>query len=259
MRGRLQSGRVLWGASLTRVASTAIVELYGMLGLDFVWIDMEHSDFDFREVSVLALAARSVQISAVVRVSQNDPKAMLKCLESGADGIIVPDVRDAAQAAAAAGAARFFPDGTRGLAGSDVRSRYGLLPLPSYIERANEETAVIVQIEHPDGVAQAEAITAVPGVDLVFVGKMDLSQNLGVPGQVSHLAVTEATGEVASVCRRLGKGLGLAAGTLADVRGALALGANLLVIASEMALIRTRLQEMLAGFRELSKMAGGGA
>ena len=84
MRANLRRDRVLWGASLTRVAAAPIVELYGMMGLDFVWLDMEHSDFDFRDLSSLTCAARSVGISPVVRVAQNDPKLILKSLECGA-------------------------------------------------------------------------------------------------------------------------------------------------------------------------------
>ena len=258
MRKKLQSKGILWGATLTRVAAPPIVELYGMLGLDFVWIDMEHSDFDFHDLSALALAARSVGLSAVARISNSDPKLILKSLECGADGLIVPDVRSAEEARRIVSAAKFFPEGERGIAGSDVRCRYGLKDLPGYFEEANRETALIVQIEHEDAVPEAENIAAVPGIDALFVGKMDLSQSFGVPGQISHPKVEEAVAKVAAACRQQGKTLGLGAGSVEDARKSLELGARFVVIASEMGLLRARLKELLDGCRKLSTMTATG-
>src|SRR5438128_9208812 len=171
MRRQFQSDAILWGSSLTRVASPAIVELYGMLGVDFVWVDMEHSDFDFHDLSVLTLAARSVGTRAVVRLPGAEPKLILKALECGADGLIVPDVRSADEARGIVSAAKFFPEGARGIAGSDVKCQYGLRDLTGYLEEANRETALIAQIEHEGAVGEAERIAEVPGIDGLFVGK----------------------------------------------------------------------------------------
>src|SRR5437764_13822636 len=107
MRTKLRSSAILWGASLIRVAAPPIVELYGLLGLDFCWIDMEHSDFDFHDLSALTLAARAVGISSVTRVSHNDRELILKSLECGADALIVPDVRTADEAQRIVSAAKF--------------------------------------------------------------------------------------------------------------------------------------------------------
>ena len=253
MRTNLQRDRILWGASLTRVAAAPIVELYGMMGLDFVWLDMEHSDFDFHDLSALTCAARSVGISPVVRVAQNDPKLILKSLECGASALIVPDVRGAAEARSIVSAAKFHPQGMRGLAGSDVRSRYGLANLQTHMAEANAETALIVQVEHGEAVPEAEEIASIDGIDVLFVGKMDLSQSLGVPGQVNHPSVEAATVRVAEACRNRGKALGLTAGSPQDVRAAVRLGARFVVIASELGLIRARLKELLAGCREAAE------
>ena len=218
MRTSLLGDRVLWGASLTRVAAAPIVELYGMMGLDFVWIDLEHSDFDFHDLSRLTCAARSVGISPVVRVAQNDPKLILKSLECGAAALIVPDVRSAAEAGSVVSSAKFHPEGMRGLAGSDVRSRYGLANLQAYMAEANAETAVIVQVEHIQAIPVVEEIASIGGIDALFVGKIDLSQSLGVPGQITHPLVEEATLRVAAACRTHGKVLGLTAGSPDDAR-----------------------------------------
>jgi len=252
MKAKLAKKEVLWGASVTRVPAAPIVELYGMIGLDFVWIDMEHSDFSFRDLSDLTCAARSVGISPLVRIAENDPKLIMKSLECGADGLVIPDVRNAQEAGKIVQAAKFFPLGTRGLAGSDIKCRYGLTDLKTYMAENNNQTLLVPQIEHKDAVQEAEKIVSVDGIDLLFVGRMDLSQSLGQPGQMNHPLVSEATIKVATVCKNQGKGFALAVGSPEDAKKAISLGARFLVIASEMSLIRTRLQEVFAKYRELS-------
>src|SRR5262245_21005550 len=185
MKAKLEKKKVLWGASLTRVPAAPIVELYGMMGLDFVWIDMEHSDFGFRDLSVLTCAARSVGISPLVRIAENHPKLIMKSLECGADGLVIQDVRDEGAAREIVQAAKFFPLGMRGLAGVDIKSRYGLQELRAYMAETNDQTALVAQIEHKQAVQHAEKIAAIDGIDLLFVGRMDLSQSFGQPGQMS--------------------------------------------------------------------------
>jgi 2-keto-3-deoxy-L-rhamnonate aldolase RhmA len=223
------------------------------MGLDYVWIDLEHSSFDFHDVATLTCAARSVKLASVVRVPQNDPKSISKALECGADALILPDVRDAAAARSIVESAKFHPDGMRGLAGTDVRSRYGLVDLDTYMAESNAETALIAQVEHADAVEHSEAIAGVDGIDAIFVGKMDLSQSLGVPGRTGHPAVERATARVAEACRRQGKALGLGAGTPEDVGAAVAQGARFIMMASEIGLIRARLKELLARCRDAAE------
>jgi len=252
MKAKLAKKKVLWGASVTRVPAAPIVELYGMMGLDFVWIDMEHSDFSFRDLSTLTCAARSVGISPLARIAENDPKLIMKSLECGADGLVIPDVRNAEEASKIVQAAKFFPLGMRGLAGSDIKSRYGLIDLKTYMAEVNNQTLLVPQIEHKGAVQQAEEIVSVDGIDLLFVGRMDLSQSLGQPGQMTHPLVDEATVTVAAACKGQGKGIALAVGSPEDAKKAISLGARFLVIASEMSLVRSRLQELFARYRELS-------
>lgn len=252
MKDKLAKKSVLWGASVTRVPAAPIVELYGMIGLDFVWIDMEHSDFSFRDLSTLTCAARSVGISPLARIAENDPKLVMKSLECGADGLVVPDIRNAEEADKIVQAAKFFPLGMRGLAGSDIKSRYGLIDVKTYMTETNNQTLLVAQIEHQDAVPQAETIIAVNGIDLLFVGRMDLSQSFGQPGMATHPLVEAATAKVATACKNQGKGVALAVGSPEDAKKAISLGARFLVIASEMSLIRSRLQELFARYRELS-------
>lgn len=252
MKAKIERKKVLWGASVTRVPAAPIVELYGMMGLDFVWIDMEHSDFSFRDLSALTCAARSVGISPLVRIAENDPKRIMKSLECGADGLVIPDVRNAEEAGKIVQAAKFFPLGMRGLAGSDIKSRYGLVDLKTYMAQTNNQTVLVAQIEHKDAVQQAEKIASIDGIDLLFVGRMDLSQSFGQPGQMTHPLVDEATVKVAAACKNQGKGVALAVGSPEDAKKAISLGARFLVIASEMSLMRARLQEVLSKYREAS-------
>ena len=110
-----------------------------------------------------------------------------------------------------------------------------------------------MQGEHTEAIPAVEEIASIGGIDALFVGKMDLSQSLGVPGQITHPLVEEATLRVAAACRTHGKVLGLTAGSPDDARMAAQLGARFVVIASELGLIRARLKEVLAGCREATR------
>jgi len=152
-----------------------------------------------------ALAA--YDCAPVVRVPANDPVWIHRCLDAGAQGLIVPMVNTAAEAEAAVREAKYPPRGRRGY-GFARANAYGAT-FAEYARRANDEIAVIVQIEHKDAIANLEKILDVDGVDGTFIGPYDLSGSLGVPGQLDHPAVRKALARYRTVCTRRGKAMGL--------------------------------------------------
>lgn len=164
----------------------AITEIFGWAGFDFVIIDTEHSPNDSAAVSNHIRAAQVSGLTPIVRVTKNDPSLILRALDCGAGGILVPQVNTASEAKAVVAAARYSPQGERGIAGVVRAAKFGFTPFAEYIETANRQVQVIVQIEHIEAVNNLEEILAVEGIDGIFIGPTDLSQSMGITGQFDN-------------------------------------------------------------------------
>ena len=212
------------------IKSPEIVEIMGYAGLDFVIIDSEHGPADNETIGNMIRAAEASGITPIVRVRWvNDPTLILRALDLGAQGVQVPMVEDAETAARVVQAARYHPLGRRGLAG--VRAaKYGAVDLGAYTQEANDENLVIAQIETAKAVGNAQAIAAVPGIDVVFVGPVDLSQSLGIPGQRSNPVLIEAMDKVFAACKAAGRPCGTLTSDIAEGRRQQAAGLQYLCI-----------------------------
>ncbi len=185
-------GRDLLIGLVVKMPCPAVIEAAGHAGLDLVVIDTEHGGGDTAELENHLRAADSSGIDAIVRVGANDPLQILRALDAGATGVIVPHVNTADDAIAATRAAHYPPDGNRGLAMSTRAGRHSTGTLAEHIERARRDTVVIVQIEDQKAVAAARDIAATPNVDAVWLGPGDLSMSLGRPGDLNHPEVVIA-------------------------------------------------------------------
>jgi 4-hydroxy-2-oxoheptanedioate aldolase len=180
----------------------AEIELAGSAGFDAVILDTEHGATDGLEHHLRA--ADAVGVPALVRVPNVDPAPILRALDAGAVGIVVAHVNGPEEAHAAVAAAHYPPRGRRGLALTTRAGHYGVAALADHLERALEETVVIVQIEDAEAVAQAPEILAVEGVDAVLVGETDLSVSLGRPGDPRHPDVVAASTAITSAAHARG-------------------------------------------------------
>lgn len=174
----------------------AFIEIAGRSGLDFVIIDMEHGPVDIARVHdhVRALALTPAQ--SFVRVPKLDPSLIGAALDSGADGILVPNIQNAEQARQAVNAARFHPEGSRGVCRFVRAAEFGRLPGTDYFPKANR-AVLACQIEGKQAVDRLDEILAVKGIDIVFIGPYDLSQSLGCPGEVDSPPVLEMVSQIA--------------------------------------------------------------
>jgi 4-hydroxy-2-oxoheptanedioate aldolase len=205
LKQELQKGKHVFGF-VCRTLSPTIVELIGLSGFDFVWIDMEHTGADFATVENLCRAADAANIESLVRVPDKNPANILRALEVGAAIVNVPQVESRAEAEAVVRAAMYAPIGERGVCGSSRGTRYGIGAKSSESFRAaNERTITMVQIESEKGVANVKDICAVPGLTAVFVGLADLSQSLGVAGQMDHPSVLDSARRVLQSSKAAGK------------------------------------------------------
>lgn len=188
--------------------SPALVEICGLAGFDFVFIDAEHGPLSPRDCEELVRAAQVRGIVPLVRVPNTNSDTILRYLDIGAAGIIVPGLSTRQEAEAVVRAAKYAPSGCRGLA--PVRAAdYGMTkPLADYVAEANRETMVVAIIENSEAISNLSAILAVEGLDFVILGAADLSQSLGVPGQTNHPRVREAYGQYVSKGLKVGKPIG---------------------------------------------------
>lgn len=202
VRARLAAGQTVYGL-LCAIPSPALVEMVGATGYDFAVLDTEHTGVDPQRLEDMIRAAEAVALTPWVRVPEHDPGAVLRALDAGAMGVVVPHVRTATDIATAVRAARYAPEGMRSLGGGRVPG-FGALDLGEYLRRANAEIQVVAMIEDAEGVDAIDEILAVPGVDLVLEGAADLSQSYGVPWQTRHPRVREALDHVAARCAAAG-------------------------------------------------------
>ncbi len=179
-----------WGFSpMTEVMTHA--------GLEWLVIDMEHTAIDYAEAHQMIQTIDLAGCVPLVRVGSNDPLIIKRVLDCGAEGILVPMVNSAEEAQRAVDAAYYPPRGNRGVGLSRAQG-YGM-DFHAYRERALEQTIVIVQIEHIQGVDNLESILSVDGVDGFIIGPYDLSGSLKQPGNFDHPDVQEALNQVKKV------------------------------------------------------------
>jgi 4-hydroxy-2-oxoheptanedioate aldolase len=194
---RIAGGDTACGV-IVKMPAPALVELAGHTGFDLVVIDTEHGSADGAELEHHLRGAGSASIPALVRVGSNDPLPILRALDAGAAGVIVPHVSAPEDAQAAVRAAHYPPTGSRGLALSTRAGRYGTLPVHEHLANAAASTIVVAQVEDKDAVPQSAQIAATPGLNAVWIGPSDLSLSLGLPGQLTHPAVAAAIDHIAA-------------------------------------------------------------
>jgi 2-keto-3-deoxy-L-rhamnonate aldolase RhmA len=241
-RARLRSGERLLGTMVT-LPEPAVAEILSRLGFDWLFVDGEHGPLEARELGAI-LRAAGARTACIVRVPEAAEVPIKKALDLGADGIIVPQVNTAAQAASVVRFARYAPDGARGV-GLARAHGYGQA-FREYLSAANDHVAVIVQAEHADAVENIEAIVRVPGVDAVLLGPYDLSASLGRMGQIDHPDVIAAIERVTQVCRAAGMPLGYFGVTAAAVKPYAAKGYTLLVAGVDTLYVASGAKSVLA-------------
>lgn len=181
---------------LVKMPAPATVEAAGLAGLDFVVIDCEHGPGDTVELEHHLRAADARSISALVRVSDVAPAEILRALDAGATGIIVPHVSSTAHAEAAVAAARYPPAGRRGFALSTRAACYGFAGTQEHLERASRDVLVLLQLEDAEVHGREQEILAVAGVDGVVLGLADLALSVGRPGDMEAVEVQQIVASV---------------------------------------------------------------
>lgn len=169
-----------------KLAEPAIYELAGLAGFDFAIIDLEHGPLTYETAQNAIRACELSGVSPVIRVPKNEEEYILRALDIGAHGVEVPEINTKEEAEKLAKACRYYPRGNRGVCRFVRAAEYSRMPKAEYFNFANENVAVIAQLEGIEGVNNLDAILEVEGIDVLFIGPYDLSQSMGITGQVDH-------------------------------------------------------------------------
>lgn len=209
IRQRLAEGGLALGFGVSNYRGPAIGMVAKATGFDWLFIDMEHGAMSVDDATRISVAALGQGVTPIVRVCKDALHEGTRCLDNGAMGVVVPHVDTAEEAAAVVAAYRFPPVGHRSWGGPPYA--YGLGPVDAAAaqKELNAEILVVVMIETPAAVANAEAIAAVPGVDVLMFGTSDLTATMGIPGQIGHPDVRAAYAAVGAACARHGKVMGM--------------------------------------------------
>lgn len=246
LRERLVAGESLF-ATFVKTTSHQTVEVLAATGLDTLVLDAEHAPFGPESLDRSLLAARACSLPVLVRVPYPRGAAIQQALDMGAAGVMVPHVDSAAIALEVVRAARY--GGTRGYSASPRAGGYGQRGMAEHLRLSDAHTAVLVQIESGEAVAQVREIAAVPGVDCLFIGPADLAVSIGAdsPGDPR---VAEAIAQVCAVGRAARCAVGCFVSDVAQVAGLRSLGVAFFVVGSDQALLRAAARQAMAGALE---------
>jgi 4-hydroxy-2-oxoheptanedioate aldolase len=207
VKEKLRRGETVIGAFIP-MPSPDVVEIVALAGFDFALLDGEHGRISPDDAYPMILAAEARDIPALVRVGENDRQVILKYLDLGVSGVMIPQTNTPDLVKDAVNAMRYAPDGIRGLAGGRTFD-YGVgSSMAELVPAINERVLSIIQFEHIDALPHIDAILATPGLDVFFVGPTDLGQSMGFGGQGGHPEVERVIQEVADKAK--GRGVALA-------------------------------------------------
>ncbi len=253
LKDLLKKGDLLIGTMVSELRNPNIVYMLEQSGYDFFIIDNEHGAYSPETVSDLIAAARGADIAPVVRIPEIRRETILKPLDSGAAGLLVPQVNTAEQAREIIGHAKYPPEGNRGVALRRAHSMYQRVNPADYLPKANLDTFIAVQAETTASIENLDAIASVPGIDAVFVGPFDLSVSLGIPGQVNHAREVQAIDKILEVCRRRNLITGIQLFDVSGIKSWVEKGMRFVCYSSDVGLLADAAVSALAEIRTATK------
>ena len=229
----------------------SVYEMASLMGFDALWLDLEHHGSSVETAHTLLRAARVGTSDTIVRPAKGEFMRMGRILEAGAQGIMYPRCDDAEEARQVVRWSKFAPLGTRGIDSAGPDNPYLFLPLTDYLRLANEETFLVIQLEHQLAVDNAEAIAAVPGVDVLMFGPGDFSILSGFPGQWDHPKIGEAMSTIATAAAKYGKHWGGPAFSVEYARKMLDMGARFICYGADIVWLKAALEKVRTDFSPL--------
>jgi 4-hydroxy-2-oxoheptanedioate aldolase len=247
LRERALRREVLAGTWLN-LGSSVTAEIAGRAGFDWLLIDLEHGSGDEAHLLGQLQAISATEAVGIVRIAWNEAPRVKRTLDLGPSGIMIPYVNTAEEARRAVAAMRYPPEGVRGAA-RFTRAAGFSQEFDRYFAEANANLLTILQIETPQAVEQVEEIAAVEGVDVLFVGPLDLSVGLGIPQQYDHPEFRAALRRVSDAAQRAGKAAGILLASADQIAPTVADGFTFLAVGSDGGMVAAGMKSLRSAFR----------
>jgi 2-keto-3-deoxy-L-rhamnonate aldolase RhmA len=209
MKKKLQAGGIAFSFSLMTTRLVSAAGIARECGFDWLFIDCEHNGMDLDTASQICLAALPTGVTPIVRVPGHDLPYAGRILDNGAMGVVFPHVNTAEQGKKIVDACKFPPLGHRSLTAPIPQLGFETLPVAEAIKVLNDTTFVVLMLETPQAIENADAIAAIPGVDALLIGTNDLAAEMGIPGQFGSEQVKNAYQKMIDACRKHGKYAGM--------------------------------------------------
>lgn len=251
VKQKIKAGEVQFGY-LQCLQDPCITEILGNAGYDFVMLDSEHSPLSPANMEHLSRVGELTGICPLVRVPGTTPRDIGRLLDAGAAGIIVPNVRTVADVEEAVKSALYLPDGERGLS-MPRQAGFGAMPMPEFVGFANKNVLITIQIETKEALADIDAITAVPGVDVALLGPLDMSAALGVLGQMDHPYMDAAREKICAACKKNGVVPGTFAMAPNQIKPLMDMGFKFILLGADLLFVGQSGGQFLAAGREAAK------
>lgn len=250
VKQKLAAGQPAFGSMVFEFFTPGIARICANAGAEFVMYCMEHTGIGFETLKPQFALCRALGIAPLVRVPATEYHFVARALDSGALGVMVPLVDTAEQAARIVSFTRYPPQGRRGAAFGFAHDDYQGGDVVEKMRAIHERTLVICMIETRAGLDHVEAIAAVDGVDVIWLGHFDLTNFLGIPGQFSHPQYREAVKRIAVAAAKHGKNAGYMAATAELGREYLAHGYRMIATGTDQALLQNAMHGLIAGWRK---------
>ncbi|MDO8685517.1 MAG: aldolase/citrate lyase family protein [Clostridiales bacterium] len=247
VKSKIKNGDAALGIRIVESKTLGVLKILADSGIDWVFIDCEHGSYDMETVLNLARYSNSIGLCPVIKAPQLNYQLISRPLDQGAMGVIIPLIESAEQARDAVRFVRYPPTGERGC-GLDNDYSGWKSGAREYLEWANENILLILQIESRTAIENIDEIAKVKGVDVLFMGPLDLSISLGVPGEVNHPLIVESIEKVAEACKQNGVVFGFP-GSVENAAKWFKCGARFLCLGSDTTILAEGCREKIKSFR----------
>ena len=255
-REAVSNGQFVYGPFM-KTADPMFVEAVGMAGFDFVILDMEHGPVSFEDQQNNIRAAALAGLVPIIRVPNTDENTIATAFDIGAMGVQVPQVKNAQQARQIVNSSRFYPYGMRGVCRFVRAAEYSRMDRKKYFE-ASKDLLVIIQLEGADAIANLDEILDVDGIDILFVGPYDLSQSLGVPGEVENEIVIEKMKSIIARAQEKGKVVGTFVDNMENLKLWRDVGVQYLSYSVDIGIFTEACKALLNKINSPENISGGG-
>jgi 2-keto-3-deoxy-L-rhamnonate aldolase RhmA len=246
VKQRLQAGELVYGTSLTECFAAEFAVLLKAAGMDFFFVDTEHSPADYHQIQAICRAARAADILPMVRVTENVPFLITRALDVGAMGLVIPRVHSAQQARAAVEMMKYPPTGRRGFGMRSIITDHRWTNAVDEMRSADQETLAVCQIESKEGLSEVEQIARTPNLDVLFIGPYDLTISMGIAEQFETDTFWNAVDRVIAACNQAGSAAGLQTGDMAQLREARRRGVRFLLYSNDVTVLFEGYRDALA-------------